>query len=134
MPSNDSLTYFLNDITKVLDNQIKNNTNNNYLTELSKLFYAFLEKDTVLRDVDSLCFSKLLLTIKGISEGNPIDKKSVLEYLTRVKIRYMRPYLSKVIQTILSFQTDFENNIDSIDAMVDLFLNELFELLLYFLL
>lgn len=125
MPSNDSLTYFLNDITKVLDNQIKNNTNNNYLTELSKLFYAFLEKDTVLRDVDSLCFSKLLLTIKGISEGNPIDKKSVLEYLTRVKIRYMRPYLSKVIQTILSFQTDFENNIDSIDAMVDLFFNEL---------
>lgn len=124
LPSNNSISYFLREICYVLKNQINNNLSNNYLIELSKYFYLFLEKDEIMRDIDSLSFSKLLLTIKEISEGKQINKKSLLEYLTNLRNKNKRVLLTKITDKILALEPVFLKKIEKLDSLVDLFINE----------
>lgn len=124
LPSSNSITYFLREICYVLKNQINNNLNNNYLIELSRCFYKFLEKDVIMREIDSLSFSKLLLTIKEVSEGKQINKKSLLEYLSNLRNKNRRAFLSKIVEKIEALKPQFLEKIEELDCLVGLFINE----------
>ncbi len=124
MPSNDCFTYCINEIRVALSNKIEENVNNNYVLELSRWFYLFLEKDTILRKVNSLKYSYLLILMKDLSEGKKTNDKEILTILTDLKNSLSSVYLERVIFEIIGECNNDDPVFDHLREMTNLFINE----------
>ena len=124
MPSNDCLTYNIDELKNALENQLEENIKNNYVLELSKWFFKFLENDKILRSINSLHFSQLLLLLKEMSEGNSYDKKDVITTLIHLKNNLSYQYLRKVRDELLRLSQNNDIDYDYLDYLIELFLNE----------
>lgn len=124
MPSNDCLTYNIDELKNALENQLEENIKNNYVLELSKWFFKFLENDKILRSINSLHFSQLLLLLKNVSEGNSYDKKDVITTLIHLKSNLSYQYLRKVRDELLRLSQNNDIDYDYLDYLIELFLNE----------
>lgn len=124
MPSNDCLTYNLDELINALENQLEENIKNNYVLELSKWFLKFLENDKILRTINSLQFSQLLLLLKEMSEGKSYDKKDVITALIHLKNNLSHQYLRKVRDELLRLSQTDDFDFNYLDYLIELFLNE----------
>ena len=124
MPSNDCFTYCLNELKNALENQLEENIKNNYALELSKWFYMFLENDRILKCVDSLRFSQLLLLLKNISEGKVHNKKDTITTLIHIRNSVSLLYFKKIKDELLRLSTLDTVDYDYADYLIELFLNE----------
>lgn len=124
MPSNDCLTYNLDELKNALENQLEENIKNNYVLELSKWFLKFLENDKILRSINSLQFSQLLLLLKDMSEGKSYDKKDVITVLIHLKNSLSHQYLRKVRDELLRLSQIDDFDFNYLDYLIELFLNE----------
>lgn len=124
MPSNDCLTYNLDELKNALENQLEENIKNNYVLELSKWFLKFLENDKILRSINSLQFSQLLLLLKEMSEGKSYNKKDVITALIHLKNNLSHQYLRKVRDELLRLSQTDDFDFNYLDYLIELFLNE----------
>ncbi len=124
MPSNDCFTFCINELQSALKNQLEENIKNNYVLELSRWFYAFLEKDKILKNVDSLRFSHLLLLLKDLAEGKQSNKEETITLLTNFKSVLSNEYFTNVSSEIVKVVADICPNYDYLDYLTELFLNE----------
>lgn len=124
MPSNDCFTFCINELQSALKNQLEENIKNNYVLELSRWFYAFLEKDKILKNVDSLRFSHLLLLLKDLAEGKQSNKEETITLLTNFKSVLSNEYFTNVSSEIVRVVADICPNYDYLDYLTELFLNE----------
>ena len=124
MPSNDCLTYNLDELKNALENQLEENIKNNYVLELSKWFLKFLENDKILRSINSLQFSQLLLLLKEMSEGKSYNKKDVITALIHLKNILSHQYLRKVRDELLRLSQTDDFDFNYLDYLIELFLNE----------
>ena len=124
MPSNDCLTYNLDELINALENQLEENIKNNYVLELSRWSLKFLENDKILRSINSLQFSQLLLLFKEMSEGKSYNKKDVITTLIHLKNNLSYQYLRKVRDELLRLSQINDFDFDYLDYLIELFLNE----------
>lgn len=124
MPSNDCFTYCINELKHALENQLEENIKNNYVLELSKWFFSFLENDPILKKVDSLKFSKLLLLLKDLSEGKQCNKKETVTNLVFLRNSLTFHYFSRIKDELLSLNGVNEIDYSFLDCLIELFLNE----------
>lgn len=126
LPNNNCLTYFLNELIIILKNQEKDLIKNNYLIEISKAFYKFLDADKILKNINSLAYASLYLLIKSISEGHCEIKKSlVLDNLISFKRLWCEKYYEKIVKEILAISKEEKFDMDDASYFGELFLNEI---------
>ncbi|MCQ2976967.1 MAG: hypothetical protein MJ232_03025 [archaeon] len=126
MPSNACFTYFINEIALSIKNSENENIRKAYIIELCKNFYLFLDKDKVLKQIDSLQFVDLYLVIKSIAEGNcKYSNQIVIDKLFSLKRKFSDKCLCYVINEIKKYSTDNDFDEDYLSYLTDLFLNEL---------
>lgn len=126
MPTNNCFTYFINELCIVIKNNESGQVKNNYVIELCKAFYKFLDNDKVLKNVDSLSFANVYLLVKAISEGrNDKNIKITLDILYSAKRRCSNQYLNKIISKLKELNNANADIDDDLSYLVELFLNEL---------
>ncbi len=124
LPSNDCFTYLINETIHVINNQINNRINNNYLLEISKWFLNFLEKDKVLNTVNSLDFAKLLIELKQIAEGKSSTSLNEVHFLSKIKRNNSYKYFNRVVEILNDFSMNDDFNFLEADEFIELFINE----------
>lgn len=126
LPNNNCFTYCISEIRHALKNQISEKINNNsHVVELAKTFYDFLDHDKILKKVDSVYYSSILLLIKSISEGCPTEKnEAIIEKLSMYKRLLSNKYFETIIKEILKTSTEEKFDEDNLSYLVELFLNE----------
>ncbi len=124
MPSNDCFTYCINELKIALENQLEENIKNNYVLELSKWFYKFLENDKILKSIDSLSFSQLLLLLKEMSEGKSFDKKDTITTLVHLRGQLAHKYFHKIKDELSALSQSTILDYEYLDVLIELFLNE----------
>lgn len=124
MPSNDCFTYCISELKNALENQLEENIKNNYVLELSRWFFKFLENDRILKSIDSLKFSQLLLLLKEMSEGKSFDKKEIITTLQHLKNQLSYKYFQKIRDELLRLSLIENQDYVYVDSLIELFLNE----------
>ncbi|MFA7157171.1 MAG: hypothetical protein WC123_05720 [Bacilli bacterium] len=124
IPSNDSFTFLLNELKHIIQLQEDNEMRTSYIIVLSKWFFSFLEKDSILETIDSIDYARLIFMIKQISEGSPINKKEAVSSLKRIKDKNSDLYFKKVIDNLVLIQKENVFDCKTSNNLIELFINE----------
>ena len=124
LPTNDCFTYCIKEIYHCQKNILSGNVNNNYILDLSKHFYDFLEKDKILKKVNSLDYAVLIEDLKEISEGKKQVTNEKYTFYRNICHRDSFLYFKQICNDLLALFNDNSEDFDLINELSLLFLNE----------
>ncbi len=124
-PTNDSFTYCIRELFQCQENVLKDNRNNNYIVEVATHFYEFLEKDRILKKVNSLDYAILMDDLKDISEGKKLVTKEKFTFYLNMWHRNSNKYFRQICSEIIKLHNFDSNDYQYVYELSELFLNEI---------
>ena len=124
LPSNNCFTYCVKEIIHTLRNEESNSKISDHSSKLIANFYSFMLNDTILKNIDVLAYSRILLSLKTYSENNSTNVSEKLAFFENIEAQYARRYRNNVYETLKSLADN--NTVDQhAYDIISLFINEL---------
>lgn len=115
LPTSNCFQYFIKEILRCVDNEESNSRIADHSQKLINNFYEYMLKDRILREIDYLAYSKLLLNLKKFSENAKINNFEKHAFFDKMNKHYVKEYRKKTYEIL---KTKYNDNCVDDDAYI----------------
>lgn len=124
LPTSNCFTYCVKEIIHLLKIEMQNSKIAEHSSKLISNFYEYMLDDYILKDINYLAYSRIILTLKNMAENNAISLLDKISFFEYINAHYCKKYRKHVFDLLIKKYNDSDISQKSL-VLIDIYINEL---------